>query len=121
MKLGFDPSVSAPRIISAESLALATWYDAHPSIRRLWGIRDAQRLRVIVAVEPTHDGSDIYPAWIGNSVGWARELGLSTGASVQLELIDEPHSDGIEIDAGSVVVVDLFWRDSTLLQPHCMV
>lgn len=120
MKLSFDPSATAPRNITAESVALATWYDAHPAIRRLWGIRDTQRLRVIVSVEPTHDDSDIFPVWIGNSAAWAQELRLFTGTSVQLELIDEP-SDGIEIDAGSNVVADLFWRDPTILQPNLMV
>lgn len=121
MKLGFDPSLTAPRIITAESLALATWYDAHPVIRRLWGIRDGQRLRVIVSVEPTLDDSDISPVWIGNSMSWARELRSSTGAVLQLELLDEPDSDGIEVDQDSIVVADLFWRDSTLIQPHTMV
>src|SRR5688500_18684093 len=116
LKLSFDPALTAPRVITAESLALASWYDAHPAIRRLWGIRDAQRLRVIVSIEPTHDDSDVYPAWIGNSMNWARELRSSTGASVQLELIDE--SDGIEVDEDSTVVADLFWRDSTLILPH---
>jgi len=121
MRLGFDPILTAPRIVTAESLALATWYDAHPAIRRLWGIRDADTLRVIVSVEPTFDGGDIYPAWIGNSLQWARELCASTGANVRLELIDEPHAQGIEMQQDSIVVADLFWRDSTLILPHTMV
>ncbi len=121
MKLSLDPVVTVPRVITAESLALADWYDAHPAIRRLWGIRDPDRLRVIVSVEATLDDSDIYPVWIGHSMSWVRELLASTGTSVQLELIDEPHSAGIEIDDDSVLVADLFWRDATLLPPHVMV
>ena len=118
MKLGLDPSVTARRNITAESLALAWWYDSKPAVRRLWGIKDAQRLRVIVALEPTHDNNDIYPVWFANTQAWASELHLCTGNPVQLELIHESPCDGIEIDAGSVIIADLFWRDATLNQPY---
>lgn len=118
MKLSFDPSVTAPRNITAESLALTRWYDSQPAIRRLWGIKDAQKLRVIVAVAPTHDNDDIYPAWFANTEAWASQLHSYTGSPVQLELIHELPFDGIEIDAGSVIIADLFWRDATLNQPH---
>ena len=120
-KLSLDPTLAPPPVIAVESRALATWYDAHPQIRRLWGIREAQTLRVIVSVEPTLDDSDVYPAWIGNSLSWARELSSSIGTPVQLELIDESHADGIEIDEHSVVIADLFWRDATLILPRTMV
>jgi hypothetical protein len=121
MKLSLDPLVIAPRNITAESLALAAWYDSQPLVRRLWGIKDAARLRVIIAVEPTNDGDDIYPVWLANSETWADELHWYTGSSVHLELIDESPFDGIEFDAESVVVADLFWRDATLIRPHTMV
>lgn len=49
MKLCLDPYDVAPRDVTAESLALAGWYDSQPAIRRLWGIREAQTLRVIIA------------------------------------------------------------------------
>ncbi len=118
MKLSLDPSVTAPRNITAESLALAWWYDSQPAVRRLWGIKDAQKIRVIVAVEPTHDNDDISPVWFANSEAWASELHLYTGSPVQLELVHEPPFDGIEIDAGSVIIADLFWRDATLNRPY---
>jgi hypothetical protein len=121
MKLSLDPLVIAPQNISAESLALAAWYDSQPLVRRLWGIKNAERLRVIVLVEPTHDGDDIYPVWLANSQAWTDELHLYTGNSVHLEQIDELPFDGIEFDAESVIVADLFWRDATLIPPHTMV
>jgi hypothetical protein len=118
MKLSINPSVTAPRNITAESLALAGWYDSHPSVRRLWGIKVAQGLRVIVVIEPTLDNDDVFPGWLANSSVWSRELHLQTGRCVQLELVKDLPCDGIEVDPGSVVIADLFWRDATLSQPH---
>lgn len=115
MKLSLDPSVPAASRFTAESLALASWYDAQPAVRRLWGFRSAQELRVIVAVQPTHDNDDIYPTWLANTQAWASELQSCTGSSVQLELIQELPFDEIELDAESVLIADLFWRDATLL------
>jgi hypothetical protein len=117
MKLSLDPSVTAPRNITTESLALAKWYDAHPAIQRLWAITDTQTLRVVVLIEPTHDSDDVYPAWIANRQTWARELRLLTGSAVQLELVGEPPLDGIEVHAESILVADLFWRDATVIPP----
>jgi hypothetical protein len=118
MKLNLDPSLATPRSITAESLALATWYDSQPGIRRLWGIRSAEVLRVIVAVETTLDGDDIYPVWFANTRAWANELRSCTGSAVRLELVHGLPSDGIDIDEENVVIADLFWRDATLIQPH---
>ena len=99
-------------------MALARWYNSKPAVRRLWGIKDAQRLRVIVAVEPTLDDDDIYPAWLAHAEEWASELHSHMGSDVQLELIHVPAFDGIEIGAESVIIVDLLWRDATLIEPH---
>jgi hypothetical protein len=118
MKLSINPSVAVPRNTTAESLALAFWYDSHPAIRRLWGIRVAQGLRVIVVIEPTVDNDDVLPGWLANIEAWSRELHLRTGSLVQLELIKDLPCDGIEVDTGSVLIADLFWRDPTLNQPH---
>lgn len=118
MKLSIKPSVGVPRNITAESLALAFWYDAHPAVRRLWGIRVAQRIRVIVAIEPTLDNDDVFPCWLANTKAWSRDLHLRTGSRVDLELIKEIPCDGIEIDPGSILIADLYWRDPTLNQPH---
>lgn len=73
---------------------------------------------VIISVEPTHDNDDICAAWLAHSQAWAQELHSCTGSSVQLQLIDEPLFDGIEFDAESVIIADLFWRDATLNQPN---
>ena len=90
MKLNLDPMAMIPRHITAESEALAEWYDAHPTIRRLWAIKDAQTLSVIVTLEPTVDNDDTYPAWFACNQGWAREIRSITGSPVNLELLDEP-------------------------------
>jgi hypothetical protein len=111
MKLSLDPSVTAPRTITAESLALAAWYDAHPAVRRMWAIRDAEKLRVIVTLEPTVDNSDTHPAWLANSHAWVHELRSHTGSLVELELVDEPPINEIETDAEGDVVVAMCWRD----------
>src|SRR5262245_63509659 len=113
MKLSLDASLTAASSITSDSLALSAWYDAHPGVRRLWAIRDAQALRVIVTLEPTVDDSDTYPAWFANSRKWTREMQASTGRSVRLELLDEPSTDAIEIDVEGEVVVAMSWRDPT--------
>jgi hypothetical protein len=121
MTLNPDPSVIASRNLAAESLALAKWYDANPAVQHLWGIRDAQTLRVVVSIAPTPDGDDVYPAWVANCRAWARELHFLTRSVVQLELVGESMLDGIELDAEGVIVADLFWRDATLIPPHTAV
>ena len=114
MKLSFDPSVTSPRLITSESLALATWYDAHPAVRRMWAIRHEHTLRVIVALEPTVDDDDVHPVWLANSMAWARELRAQSGGFVELELIDESAVNEIETDAEGDLVVAMCWRDPAL-------
>ena len=46
---------------------LTQWYAAHSAFRRLWAIQESQRMRVIVMLEPTNDGDDIYPAWLATA------------------------------------------------------
>ncbi len=115
MKLSLDPSAVEPRDVTPESLALARWYDANPAVRRLWGIQDPETLRVVVALEPTHDGDDVLPAWAANYRAWARELRSLTRSAVQLELFRESAFEDIEFRAESVVIADLFWRDPAVL------
>jgi hypothetical protein len=114
MKITLEPIIVAPEDVTFESLALARWYDSQPAVRRLWGIRHEQRLRVIIALEPTLDNDDVYPAWLVNSEAWAIELRARTGTAVHLELLQEFPWGGIDINSGSVVIADLFWRDATL-------
>jgi hypothetical protein len=115
MKLSLDPSVTPAQTITAESLALAAWYDAHPAVRRMWAIREAEKLRVIVTLEPTIDNSDTHPAWLANSHAWGHELHSHTGSFVELELVDEPLINEIETDAEGDVVVAMCWRDPVLI------
>lgn len=113
MKLSLDPAVTAPSHVSAEAEALADWYDAHPTIRRLWAIRSALALNVIVTLEPTVDNGDTYPAWFACSRGWAHEIQVLTRGQVSLELLEEPSVDEFEIDLEGEIVAAISWRDPT--------
>jgi hypothetical protein len=113
MKLSLDPMATIPRHITAESVALAAWYDAHPTIRRLWAIRDANTLSVIVTLEPTMDNGDTYPTWFACSSGWAREVQSITVNAVKLELLEEPEVDEFEVDLEGEIVAAISWRDPT--------
>ena len=111
MKLSLSQPVSPGRSANPASAAVAAWYATHSNVRRLWAIRDAHRLRVLVTLEPTLDGNDTDPAWIANRHAWAHELQLCTDQSVRLERLDEPMFDGAAIDADSLIVATLSWRD----------
>ena len=113
MKLTLDPTSTVLRHVTAESEALADWYDANPTIRRLWAIRDARTLSVILTLEPTVDNDDTYPAWFACNQRWAREIGSITGSPVNLELLDEPPVDEFEIDLEGEIVAVISWRDPT--------
>ena len=113
MNVSINPVVPAEERFTADTLALAGWYDTHPSIRRLWGIEVADGLRVIVAIDPTLDDDDILPVWLANTRLWTNELGVQTGRFVRLELTLDPSGNGIDFDAGSSLIADLCWRDAT--------
>jgi hypothetical protein len=106
-----DPSPNGDR--AAAFVVLAKWYAAHSAIRRLWAISDSHRMRVIVTLEPTHDGNDIYPAWLANGHEWTHELQLLVDAPVQLEVMDEPSLEDFAAGVDDVLVAELFWRDSS--------
>jgi hypothetical protein len=93
---------------------LAQWYAAHSAFRRLWAIKDPLGLRVIVMLEPTHDGDDIYPAWLANGHEWAHELQLRMAGPVQLEVVDEPSAAQFAAGTDGVLVAELSWRDPSL-------
>jgi hypothetical protein len=111
MRLSLDPTRNVPRHISAESEALAAWYDSRPDVRRLWAIRDAQTLNIILTLEPTVDNGDTYPAWFACNQGWAHEIRSITGSVVKMELLDEPQVDEFEVDIEGELVAALNWRD----------
>lgn len=111
MKLSLDPAAMAPSHVTAEGEALADWYDAHPTIRRLWAIRSELALNVIVTLEPTVDNNDTYPAWFACSRGWAQEIQLLIGGTVSLEMLEEPPVDEFEIGLDGEIIAALDWRD----------
>ena len=93
---------------------LAQWYAAHAAFRRLWAIKQSRGMRVIVMLEPTHDGDDIYPSWLANGHEWARELQLRMAGPVQVEVVDEPFAAEFAAGIDGVLVAELSWRDACL-------
>jgi hypothetical protein len=100
--------------VTAVFVVLAKWYAAHPAVRRLWAVKESAHTRVIVTLEPTHDGDDIYPAWLANGHEWVQELQLRMDGSVQLEVIEEPFHAEFVAGVDGVLVAELFWRDSSM-------
>ena len=94
--------------------ALTQWYATHSAFRRLWAIKEPQRMRVVVMLEPTHDGDDIYPAWLANGEEWARDLQGRIAEPVQREVVDEPFAAEFVAGIDGFLVAELFWRDSSL-------
>jgi hypothetical protein len=114
MKLSLDPTILIPpRHVTAEAEALADWYDANPGVRRLWAIRNALALNVIVTLEPTVDNSDTSPPWLACGRRWASEIQALTGNTVSLELLEEPLTSEFDIDFEGEIIAALSWRDPT--------
>jgi hypothetical protein len=114
MKLSLDPANMAPLPhVTAEAEALADWYDANQAIRRLWAIRSALALNVIVTLEPTVDNSDTSPPWLACGRRWASEISSLTGATVSLELFEEPLTAEFDIEFEGEIIAALSWRDPT--------
>lgn len=118
MKISLDPAVSLAHLVDPESFALAAWYDSRPAVRRLWGIKLARELQVIVSVEATLDNSDVLPVWLANRGSWANELRSCTRSAVKLDLYDDIVNDSIGIECEGVLIADLYWRDATLNLPN---
>ncbi len=113
MKLSLDPAAMMPAHVSAEAEALAEWYDAHPAIRRLWAVRDAQVLTVVLTLEPTMDNGDTSPAWLAFGRVWANEIQSLTGGDVLLEQREEPLACEFEVELEGEIVAAISWRDPT--------
>ena len=96
-------------MLTLEASVLSAWYCSRPEIRRLRAIRDADGLRVLVALEPAHDSSEAETAWLANRLAWTGELAWHTGDTVRLENADDPLAGGFE--PGGIIVADLSWRD----------
>jgi hypothetical protein len=113
-----NSAFTAARIAASASIALADCPAFHSKIRRLWAIENLRGIRVIVALEPTHDGNDTSPAWLANCHAWAIEMRLHLKRTIVLELIGDPSLEAIDIDGETVIVADLGWRDPSKHQ-HC--
>ena len=98
--------------MSDVTTALSRWYANHASIRRLWAVDDAPALTVFVALEPSLDGDDALPAWLANRHGWAQDLRRVTQRDVRLKLIVSGVLGEPDIDADTVMIAELNWRDS---------
>lgn len=92
--------------------ALAQWYAAHASIRRLWAIDDQDALRVFVTLEPTSDGEDTLPVWLAMNDDWANDLRARTQREVQLQLIISGGFEAPHVDTDAPMIAELSWRDS---------
>jgi hypothetical protein len=109
-----DPSPVDGRSVTGAFVVLAKWYAAHSVVRRLWAFNESRHMRVIVKLEPTRDGDDIYPVWLANGHEWAHELQLRLGGPVHFEAIDEPSLAGFGAGVDSVLVAELSWRDASM-------
>lgn len=91
--------------------ALARWYAANSSIRRLWAIEDPVALIVLLTLEPTSDGDDALPVWLANNHAWANDLKLLTNRDVQLKLTVSEFEESYA-NTKAVMIAELSWRDS---------
>jgi hypothetical protein len=113
VNLILNPSPNGDRAVNAAFAVLEEWYAAHSAVRRLWAISESEGVRVIVSLEPTRDGDDIYPAWLANGRQWTQELQLRLGGSVRLEVTEQPYLAESPSGVDGVLVAELFWRDSS--------
>jgi len=111
-----NPSIDSPSVNAKEGTdiasALARWYAAQASIRRLWAIDDPVALIVLVTLEPTSDGDDPFPVWLAKNGDWTSDLRQVTRRDVQLKLavsggFDEPH-----VVTHAALIADVSWRES---------
>lgn len=102
-------------MVTRESAALAAWYGSRPEIRRMWAVRDARGLRVIVDVVRANDSDEVHPAWMANRDAWIDELESRTGSSVRLEHTEEPADNEAVTEAACLVVAEFLWRDPSVI------
>ena len=114
MKLTPDPSPNDGRTYTAACSVLAEWYAAHSAVRRLWAVRESQRMLVILTLEPAVDSDDAYPAWLANGRDWAHELQQLMDGPVHLEVVIESSLAELSPGVDGVLVAELFWRDSSV-------
>ena len=115
MNLRLDAPLDVVQAITAPAAVLAKWYASHSVVRRLWAIEEIEVIRIVVTLEPTHDGDDVQPAWLANSWTWAQELQLRMHRIVRLEMIDEPSHIESSFDRDdSALITETSWRDPSI-------
>jgi hypothetical protein len=92
--------------------ALAKWYAAHSSIRRLWAIDDPVALIVLVTLEPTSDNDDTLPVWLAMKRDWTNHLKSLVNREVQLRLTVAGAFEDSYVNTNAAVIAELSWRDS---------
>jgi len=112
-----NPSTASPWQLMPESTLLAAWYDCHAVVRRLWGARTNLNLRVILAIEATHDNDDLMPVWLTNYSTWLHELQGATRMPVTLELFGSYPFESVRLHPQEILIADLCWRDPTVDAP----
>lgn len=112
MNLALNRSSLVDQDVSELPTALAKWYAAHASIRRLWAIEDSVALIVFVTLEPTSDGDDTLPVWMAKHRDWASDLRVFTDRDVHLKLFASGILAAPSVTADAVVIAELSWRDS---------
>ena len=105
-------SSPAEQEVTQIQAALAKWYAAHASIRRLWAIEDPVALNVFVTLEPTSDGDDALPVWLARKHDWTQDLKSLANREVQLSLIVSGVLEEPDVDTGAAMIAELSWRDS---------
>lgn len=91
------------------STRLAAWYDAQPSIRRLWAIEE-EALTVYVSLEPTADGGDALPLWLAMSGEWRNDLQAIMSRTVQLRLVSSSDLPPLDVNGDALIVAEADWR-----------
>jgi hypothetical protein len=112
MNAVIDIAPTAEGEVAGIADALAKWYAACPSVRRLWAIDDPIALNVFLALEPTSDGDDAFPVWLANSRVWANDLELLAGRRVQLRLLVSSSLEESYLNPDAVTIAEVSWRET---------
>ena len=100
--------------IDEVAAALQRWYAAHPTIRSLWAFLESaeQSIEIAIQMDPTPDGDDVSPAWLGRAARWRRELQDTTRCQVRLQHVESALCDDDLARRGTLVSAQR-WRDSS--------
>ena len=101
------------------SRSLASWYDGCAEVRGFLATHRSEalpagKLRILVVLEPTADGSDVLPVWMANAPRWVGLLKERTGREVSMELVQDLPPIGVEPVRGEAIIAAGRWRDPTV-------